>query len=120
MDQIAAHVLRDGETEVTVLSIGCAVMDWRIRGRPVVLGYASPEHYRQNPASMGVICGRVANRISGARFTLDGEIHELPSLDLLVVHAPQPGCRLAVAMASSRGKKGQDTQQAALNVEPGA
>lgn len=79
MDQIAAHVLRDEETEVTVLSIGCAVMDWRIRGRPVVLGYASPEHYRQNPASMGVICGRVANRISGARFTLDGEIHELPA-----------------------------------------
>ena len=79
MDQITSHVLRDAETEVTVLSMGCAVMDWHVRGRPVVLGYAEPEHYRMNPASMGVICGRVANRIADAQFTLNGTTHALPA-----------------------------------------
>jgi len=79
MQQIASHVLRDAETEVTVLSIGCAVMDWRVRDRPVVLGYRDPEHYRENPASMGAICGRVANRIADARFELNGVIYELPA-----------------------------------------
>lgn len=79
MDQITSHVLRDEETEITVLSLGCAVMDWRVRDRPVVLGYADPDHYRQNPGSMGIICGRVANRISGARFVIDGVTHDLPA-----------------------------------------
>lgn len=79
MDQITSHVLRDGDTKVTVLSLGCAVMDWRVRDRHVVLGYRTPEHYRQNPASMGVICGRVANRIAGAQFDLDGVTYSLPA-----------------------------------------
>jgi aldose 1-epimerase len=81
MDEIDTHVLRDGETEVTVLSLGCAVMDWRVRGRSVVLGYANPEHYRANPASMGIVCGRVINRIADARFTLDGAVYHLPAND---------------------------------------
>lgn len=79
MEQITSHVLRDADTEVTVLSMGCAVMDWRVADRPVVLGYAEPEHYRQNPASMGAVCGRVVNRISGARFDLNGVSYDLPA-----------------------------------------
>ena len=79
MDQIVSHCLQDGETEVKVLSMGCAVMDWIIRGRHVVLGYLDPEHYRQNPASMGAICGRVANRIAQARFDLNGTEYRLPA-----------------------------------------
>lgn len=79
MDQITSHVLRDAETEITVLSMGAAVMDWRVRGRPVVLGYAEPEHYRHNPAAMGAICGRVANRIAGACFEMEGVRYPLPA-----------------------------------------
>ncbi len=79
MDQITSHVLCDDETEITVLSMGCAVMDWKVRDRHVVLGYARPEHYIHNPASMGVICGRVANRIAGAQFELDGVVYQLPA-----------------------------------------
>jgi aldose 1-epimerase len=79
MDQIERHVLRDEDTAITVLSLGCAVMDWRVRGRHVVLGYADPEHYRQNPASMGVVCGRVINRIENARFELGGVDYVLPA-----------------------------------------
>lgn len=80
MDEaIRSHVLRDGDTAVTILSIGCAVQDWTVGDRRVVLGYADPEAYRTNPASLGVVCGRVVNRISGAAFTLGGRQWTLPA-----------------------------------------
>jgi len=79
MDQIDRHVLQDGDTAITVLSLGCAVMDWQVRGRHVVLGYADAEHYRQNSVSMGVVCGRVINRIENARFQLGGTEYVLPA-----------------------------------------
>lgn len=78
MDQITTHVLRDADTEIKILSLGCAVMEWRVGDKSVVLGYAEPEHYRQNPASMGVICGRVANRVANAQFVMDGVTYVLP------------------------------------------
>ncbi|MBV2359275.1 galactose mutarotase [Thalassococcus sp. CAU 1522] len=80
-DPIRRHVLGDGAVCVTVLSMGAAVQDWQVGGRRMVLGYADPEDYRANPMSMGVICGRVANRIGGARFALDGRDWVLPAND---------------------------------------
>ena len=77
-NQISSHVLRDGNTQITVLSMGCAVQDWQVAGRRVVLGYDSPEAYRVNPASMGIVVGRVANRTAFGRFTLDGQEWQLP------------------------------------------
>ena len=71
--EIQSHTLRCGDTEVTVLSIGCAVQSWTVGGRPVVLGFADPEAYRSATNGMGALCGRVVNRIRNARFTLDGQ-----------------------------------------------
>ncbi|MDU8910778.1 aldose epimerase family protein [Aestuariicoccus sp. MJ-SS9] len=76
-DRIETTTLSDGDVSVTVLSLGCAIFDWQVAGRRVVLGHAEPEHYRQNPGSMGAVWGRVANRISNARFTLDGTEYPL-------------------------------------------
>lgn len=77
-DRISSHVLRDGDTCVTVLSLGCAVQDWQVGGRRVVLGYESAEAYRENPVSMGIVVGRVANRTAQGRFSLDGQMWQLP------------------------------------------
>ncbi|MGP6089154.1 aldose epimerase family protein [Antarctobacter jejuensis] len=77
-DPISSHVLRDGDTRITVLSMGCAVQDWQVAGRRVVLGYDDPEAYRLNPKSMGIVVGRVVNRIGYGRFTLDGQEWHLP------------------------------------------
>lgn len=79
MDPIQQIFLRDGETEITLLSVGCAVQDWRVAGQRVVLGYSDPEAYRLNPKSMGIVVGRVANRTAGARFDLDGSTWDLPA-----------------------------------------
>ncbi|WP_425071613.1 aldose epimerase family protein [Sagittula sp. S175] len=72
-DPIHSHTLRDGQTEITVLSIGCAVQDWRVAGRRVVLGRSNVEDYRTNPGYLGAVVGRLANRVAGARFMLDGQ-----------------------------------------------
>ena len=39
--------------------------------------------YESNPAFLGSICGRVANRIDGASFTLDGVKYEVSKNDPL-------------------------------------
>ncbi len=78
---IRHHILRDGKVSVTILSLGCITQDWRVplRGArvPVVLGFADAMDYRHNPGHVGVIAGRVANRISNASFSLDGRRHRL-------------------------------------------
>ncbi|WP_136443230.1 aldose epimerase family protein [Pacificoceanicola onchidii] len=76
---IEHHVLSDGDTEVTVLSIGCAIQDWIVGGRRVVLGYENFEDYRENPMSMGITIGRVANRTADCSFELDGATYHLTS-----------------------------------------
>lgn len=64
-----------------MLSLGCSIQDWTVGERRVVLGYADPEAYRHNAVALGALCGRVANRISGARFILDGQEWILPAND---------------------------------------
>lgn len=79
MEKIPRHILQDGDTRITVLSMGCAVQRWQVGDRDVVLGYSDVEAYRQNPMSLGVICGRVVNRIRDARFDLNGTTYHLPA-----------------------------------------
>jgi aldose 1-epimerase len=53
-----------------------------VRGEPgktvdVVLGFDSLAGYLEGHPYFGAICGRVANRIAGGRFTLDGKDYQL-------------------------------------------
>jgi aldose 1-epimerase len=45
----------------------------------LVLGFNELQPYLENPAYFGAIIGRVAGRIAGARFTLDGTTFHLPT-----------------------------------------
>lgn len=71
----------DAGVVVDVLNYGVTVSDWRVPSpeglRSIVLGFDSLDAYRQQTAFIGSIQGRVANRIGGARFTLDGVEHRL-------------------------------------------
>lgn len=66
-------MLEDGVTRVAILSLGCITQSWEVGGQPVVLGHADPAAYIGNRAFKGGIVGRVAGRIAGARFDLDGQ-----------------------------------------------
>ena len=91
-DQIRSHTLRNDAVQVTLLSLGCAVQRWQVAGTDVTLGYADPAEYIRNAPYLGVIVGRVANRISNARFTLDGETYLLPAnLPPHCLHGGSPG-----------------------------
>lgn len=82
MPDIRRHVLSDGDVSVAILSLGCITQDWRVPVAgsrvPVVLGYQNLRDYLANPYFLGVIAGRVANRISGAGFSIDGRAYDLP------------------------------------------
>jgi aldose 1-epimerase len=47
----------------------------------VVLGYDDFERYQKNGPYFGAIVGRVANRIGGAQFTVDGQTYKLAKND---------------------------------------
>lgn len=72
-----------GGLSLSLLNFGAATRDLRVahRGRkvPVVLGYQDPCAYLDNPFYLGAIAGRVANRISGARFSLEERAVLLPA-----------------------------------------
>lgn len=47
----------------------------------VVLGFAEPSEYVENDPFFGALIGRVANRISGGKFELDGKCYQLECND---------------------------------------
>lgn len=75
--------LRDSGIEIEVLSVGAAVRRLRVGEgdavADVVLGHADPQTYRFAGGYLGAVVGRVANRLAGGRFTVDGATHRVPT-----------------------------------------
>jgi len=70
--------------EVDIINWGVVVRDWRVpvKGggkRSVVLGFDNFDDYPKHSPHFGALAGRVANRIAGASFTLDGKTYNLPA-----------------------------------------
>lgn len=69
--------------EIDLISWGVVVRDWRVpvKGglRSVVLGFDSFEPYPTDSPHFGSLAGRVANRIKGASFDLDGKTYTTPA-----------------------------------------
>ncbi|MCJ7842249.1 galactose mutarotase [Lederbergia sp. NSJ-179] len=68
--------------EVTCIDYGCIITkmvtpDRNGRLENIVLGYNQLEEYIQDSANFGCVVGRVAGRIRGATFTLDGNTYKL-------------------------------------------
>lgn len=66
-----------GETSADILTLGATVHRLDVAGRNVVLGHAPSPDYLTAAVCTGATCGRVANRIAGGRFTIDGVEHEV-------------------------------------------
>lgn len=67
--------------EVDLIDYGVAVKDWRVpvKGgvRSVVLGFDNFPAYAAHSPHLGSIAGRVANRVGGASFEIDGVTYKL-------------------------------------------
>jgi aldose 1-epimerase len=82
-DEVAVFALTNSNgVDVELLELGATLKSLRVPGRDgtrtdVVLGFDNLAGYLDNPAYFGCTVGRVANRIAGGRFTLEGKTYEL-------------------------------------------
>lgn len=75
--------MKNEDLEVVVSNYGCTIMKLLCKDKEgdfddVVLGYETISEYFDRDAYLGAIVGRVANRISGGKFSLHGESYNLP------------------------------------------
>jgi aldose 1-epimerase len=83
-EAVEAITLRNaGGVEVRVLTYGASihavlVPDREGRLADIALGHATLEEYLETPQYIGSTVGRVANRITGGRFTFDGREYRVP------------------------------------------
>lgn len=80
---VRLHVLRNGHGMVVkVMDYGLIITELHVpdrAGKPgnVVLGFETLERYLKGHPAFGCVVGRFANRIAGARFTIDGQEYQL-------------------------------------------
>ena len=65
--------LSNGDMSVGVMPYGAGTNYWRFKGRDLIMGYDTAEHYANDPYFVGAIVGPVANRISGRPFDVAGK-----------------------------------------------
>lgn len=78
-EQVALYTLKNKRnTQLEIITYGAAVRSLRLNGGvDVVLGYDAIEDYEKQDKYMGAIVGRVANRIGGGIFHLNGRRYNL-------------------------------------------
>lgn len=76
-EEIYKFTLKSREASAAVTSWGARLMSFKPFGVEVNAGYDTLEEYLADGACSGGTVGRVANRIRGAAFTLDGVRYEL-------------------------------------------
>ncbi len=69
---IEAAIITDRDMRVSVLNYGAITQGWWYKDVPLILGFEDPNEYLTDTRYLGAIVGRVANRIRGATFDLDG------------------------------------------------
>ncbi|KAG8379148.1 hypothetical protein BUALT_Bualt07G0058000 [Buddleja alternifolia] len=85
-EEIGIYELQKGQLSVKITNYGATVLSVIAPDRngkldDVVLGYSSIDGYKNDTTYFGALVGRVANRIGGAHFTLNGKLYKLPAND---------------------------------------
>ena len=80
--EVTAFEMQNRRISVTILNFGCTIqsitlLDKNGELRDVCLGYGDISSYERGSCYYGAVVGRYANRIGGARFTLDGKTYQL-------------------------------------------
>ncbi|NVK36199.1 MAG: galactose mutarotase [Rhodobacteraceae bacterium] len=70
-------VLKKGDLEASVLTYGAIIRDLKFNGQRVTLGFDDLQSYLEHSPYFGAVPGRCANRITNAKFTLDGTEYKL-------------------------------------------
>ena len=78
---VYAYTLEDGDLQATVIDFGASLQSIKLRGRELTLGHDGLEGYRDKRNYFGATVGRIANRISGGKFSLNGKEYTLDKND---------------------------------------
>lgn len=96
--EVFAYTLEnDSSTSVRITNFGGTVLNLFVEGadgkkRDVVCGFDNIEGYLTSGGYQGAIIGRVTNRISNSKFTLDGKEYELyPNCGTFTAHGGKVG-----------------------------
>ncbi|KAL7139205.1 hypothetical protein ABFS83_09G034900 [Erythranthe nasuta] len=84
--RIGIYHLQRGKFSVKISNYGATVLSVLVPDRngkldDIVLGYGSIDGYKNDTTYFGALIGRVANRIGGAKFTLNHRVYKLPAND---------------------------------------
>ncbi|KAL8486712.1 hypothetical protein ACS0TY_023416 [Phlomoides rotata] len=84
--QLGIYEIKKGDFSVKVTNHGARIISVLLPDKngklgDVVLGYDTIKEYENDTSSFGAIVGRVANRISGAKFSLNGKVYKLYAND---------------------------------------
>ncbi|KAG4930009.1 hypothetical protein JHK82_047079 [Glycine max] len=84
--KIGFYELKRGDLRLNLTNYGATIIsvitpDKHGKLADIVLGYDSIDSYKNDTVYFGALIGRVANRIRGAKFTLDGKTYKLPAND---------------------------------------
>nr|MBP3282106.1 galactose mutarotase [Treponema sp.] len=85
-DGVKLFTVSNGKVSFSVMNYGCTVTRLLVpdrdgRATDIVLGFDDLAGYESCTDSRGAVVGRVANRISGASFTMDGKVYDLDKND---------------------------------------
>ena len=75
------YTLKNADAEVSVITFGGIVRKFTVFDRDIVGGYDNIEGYLADDSHQGGLIGRVANRVAGAKFVMDGKEYNLPKND---------------------------------------
>ena len=72
------YTLKNDECKVRLTNYGATILSFKVGEVDIVGGFDKLETYFTDDSHQGAIIGRVANRIAGARFVMDGKEYLLP------------------------------------------
>ena len=78
---IGKYTVENQNASLTVMNFGAIVTDFCVFGRNIVGGFDNFSEYLEDDSHQGGTIGRVANRVAGAKFEMDGRVYNLPKND---------------------------------------
>ncbi|KAL3624165.1 hypothetical protein CASFOL_032981 [Castilleja foliolosa] len=81
-DTLGIYEIKIGDFSIKVTNFGARIVSVIVPDKngkldDIVLGFDTAQDYQESKNNYGAIVGRVANRISGAKFTLNGTVYKL-------------------------------------------
>ncbi len=81
VEEIYIYTLKTEDALVNIMTRGATIVNFKAFGTDIVGGFDKLETYLNETSHQGAIIGRVANRVGGAKFEMDGKVYTLPNND---------------------------------------